>query len=375
MYSVCIQNLRLSKNEFYCLRTVLFMIGKATAKRSEKFISSVNSCKEVVIVTHNNPDPDAIAAGWCIRELITKTIKKPVRLVAGGDVVRAENRLMLEVLSPPLELVRHLYSNPLMGIVLVDCSSGMTNHLATNIETSPVAVIDHHNAGKEKNPSNYSDIRGHVAATASIATSYLQEQNIEPSPKLATAILYAIETETAGGESAYSSLDLSIITWLTPRADRKLLAEIRHAPVEPTYYAEITLAFQNSRIYDDTVFCILPHASSPEIVAEVADLLIRCKTINRVFCGAVVKTDMFVSVRTTGSGGNATQLVRAILKGLGNGGGHSRRAGGRIILPQKMQRVSRSLESTLRTRWLVTCDISRSHASRLVSRKKIMSNL
>ena len=351
------------------------MIGKATAKRSDKFIRALSSHKEVIIVTHNNPDPDAIAAGWAVRELISRRLKTPVRLIAGGDVIRAENRLMLEVLNPPLELIKHLQPNSLAGIVLVDCNIGMTNHIATEVHTSPTAVIDHHNAGKKIKRLNYSDIRSNAAATASITASYLREQGIEPNPKLATAILYAIETETAGGESAYSSLDLSIITWLTPRADRKLLAEIRHAPVEQTYYAEITLAFQNSRIYDDTVFCILPHASSPEIVAEVADLLIRCNTINRVFCGAVVRADMYISVRTTESGGNATELVRVILKGLGNGGGHSRRAGGRIILSPKAQRVPKSLECTLRNNWLTSCNISRSHATRLVSRQKIMSNL
>ena len=44
----------------------------------------------VLILTHDNPDPDAIATGWAIHFLIKECLDRKVRLVAGGAVVRAE---------------------------------------------------------------------------------------------------------------------------------------------------------------------------------------------------------------------------------------------------------------------------------------------
>ena len=57
----------------------------------------------VLIVMHDNPDPDAIATGWAIHRLVGERCGLPVRLVAGGEIVRAENRHMVELLNPPIE--------------------------------------------------------------------------------------------------------------------------------------------------------------------------------------------------------------------------------------------------------------------------------
>ena len=60
-----------------------------------------------------------------------------------------------------------------------------------------MAVIDHHPTGRDSQLL-FQDIRTDAAASASIAASYLREQQVEPGMKLATAILYAIRTETCG---------------------------------------------------------------------------------------------------------------------------------------------------------------------------------
>ncbi len=101
-----------------------------------------------------------------------------------------------------------------------------------------------------------------------------------------------------------------MLNWLTRRADPELLAEIEDAPLSRDYYGDMVLALQNTFLYDDIAFCLLPCAEGPEIVGEVADLLIRCREIQRVFCGAMVDEDVIVSVRTAEGGGNATELIR-----------------------------------------------------------------
>ena len=93
---------------------------------------------------------------------------------------------------------------------------------------------------------HFRDVRPRAAASASIAASYLAEQGLEPGPKLATALLFAIRTETRGGETYHSRLDRSVLLWLTERADPSLLAEIEQRPSRLEYYGDLILGLQNT---------------------------------------------------------------------------------------------------------------------------------
>ena len=153
--------------------------------------------------------------------------------------------------------------------------------------------------------------------------------------KLATAILYAIRSETRGSETGHSDLDRSVISWLTDLSDAAILADIENAPLARDYFGDLVLAIQNTFVYDDAVLCFLPRANCAEIVGEVADLLIRCTDIRRVLCAALVNGDLLLSARTEGDSDSAASLLQATLNGIGGCGGHAHRAGafspGRVL--------------------------------------------
>ena len=343
--------------------------------RSDELIDVLSDYRDVLIVAHDNPDPDAIATGWGISTLIEEKLGFRPRLVGGGAIVRAENRHMVELLQPPIELLDEIRVGPDTAAILVDCGLGTTNHLVTRAGIQPVAVIDHHLTGSTRAELPFRDVRPDMAASATIAASYLREQGVEPGEKLATAMLYAIHTETRGSETHYSRLDRMIVLWLTERADPSLLAEIESAPRARSYFGDLSLALQNTFLYDEAAFCLLPRASCPEIVGEVADLLIRCREIKSVFCGAAMKCDLLVSVRTDRDYKNAALLLQATLEGLGGGGGHQHRAGGKIAGACRNGRVPDDLEDELRDRWLAACGVDRQRGTRLVARREIVENL
>ena len=327
------------------------------------------------IVMHDNPDPDAIATGWAVQFLIEKRLRKPVQLVGGGAIVRAENKRMVELLRPPIELITELDPAEGAGTILVDCGVGATNHLLTHGNIRPVAVIDHHVNGQTDPSIPFHDLRPDVAASATIAASYLHEQQIKPSVKLATALLYAIRTETCGGETHYSKLDREIVAWLGGDADLSLLADIASAPLSRDYFGDLAIAMQNTFFYDDAALCLLPRASGAEIVGEVADLLIRCEGIQRVFCGANVGADLLISVRTELDADNAAVLLQETLLGLGGGGGHAHRAGGKVAGVARGAKIREDLHEDLRSRWLTACKVDRRRGTRLVARREIVENL
>ena len=143
---------------------------------------------------------------------------------------------MAELLEPPLQLVSSIDSPADTATILVDCEAGGTNQLLTRQALDPVAVIDHHTQPANPPHIRFRDVRPDVVACATIAGSYLREQQIEPGPKLATAMLFAMRTETRGEEFCYSPLDRSMLMWLTERAEPTLLAEIESAPLDVEYY-------------------------------------------------------------------------------------------------------------------------------------------
>ena len=342
--------------------------------RSSRLLDVLSDFDSVLVITHDNPDPDAIASGWAIRWLIETKLGLPARLIGGGGIVRAENRHMVQLLKPPIELVDAIDVSEHAAAVLVDCEFAAENHLLAKSSLRPVAVIDHHIVRGHLPKLAFRDIRPNVAAAASIATSYLREQSLKLEKNLATALLYAIRTETSGGESRHSRLDRQIVSWLSDVADPAQLAEIENAPLAREYFSDLVLALQTTFSYNGTALCFLPRAQGPDIIGEVADLLVRCEGIKRVLCAAGVGNDLFLSVRTAHGEGNAADLVRKTISGLGQGGGHEHRAGGKIVV-HDCPFSGDELQDELRNRWLAACCVERLRGTRLVPKREIVKNL
>ena len=339
------------------------------ATRSSRLLAALANYQQVLVVTHDNPDPDAIASGWALSWLIRHKLGKPTRLIGGGGIVCAENRHLVTLLNPPIELVDDIEVAPQTAAILVDCSSAMSNHLLSTSQLKPIAVIDHHQRQGPRQRLVFRDIRPHVAASATIVTSYVKDEHVEPPGDLATALLYAVRTETRGSETHYSQLDRRMVAWLARFADPGKLAEIENAPLTREYFSDLVLALQSTFAYDKAAICFLPRAEGQETVGEVADLLVRCGGISQVLCGAVVGNDLFVSVRTDRDAGNASELVHNTLNGLGHGGGHQHRAGGKILLG-KCGLNGDQLYDELRNRWLTACGSDRQRGTRLVPLRK-----
>jgi len=350
-------------------------MGRTRTRRSDRLLDAVNGRSQILIVTHDNPDPDAIAGGWVLRLLFRRLLGRSARLVAGGAIVRAENRQFVERLKPPIELVQMIDVESDAAVILVDCGVEAANHLLAGSRVRPLAMIDHHPSSTGGVRLPFRDLRTGVAACASITASYLREQSLEPRRRLATALVYAIRTETRGVRSQHSRLDRSVLMWLSPRADPTWLAQIENAPLSKTYFGDLALALQNTFLYHDAALCYLPRATGAEIVGEVADLLIRSEGVRRVLCGAVVKHDLVISVRTRPGGLDAANLARSVLSGIGGGGGHLHRAGGSARVKTITERTKGTLRDELRRRWLTACNQTGQRGRRLVPRREMMRAL
>lgn len=345
------------------------MMASKRQKRSDRLLSVLDEYRSTVIIMHNNPDPDAMAAGWALLMIISRQLKKPVRLLGRGPILRAENRQFVKLLQPPIELVDEIHLDATSATVLVDCSPASFNHLLDG-NIAPTAVIDHHEAKRDGFRIPFRDIRSKVTASASITAEYMREQNIEPSNEMATALVYAIRTEMIGAQKALSRLDHNSLRWLSGFANYDVLSQIENPPLPRHYYEELLLGLENVIIYEDTGLCFLPRITAPELVGEFADLLIRCEGLRSVLCGGRLEDNFLLSARSNGDQHTALMLLKQVMGDLGHAGGHLHRAGG-IVCVSACGKNADELEQELCARWLDACKVTNRRGKRLVTRQEI----
>lgn len=343
---------------------------------ADRLLAALAPYEQLLVLMHDNPDPDAIAAGWGVLELVKRKLGRPGRMVAGGTVVRAENRHMLRLLKPPLEFVEAVVPAEKTAVVMVDCMPSGTNHLLGTAKVSIVAVIDHHPPPAHAHfRVKFRDIRPRRIATSALVGQYLRSAGVEPSTDLATAMLYGIRTD-AVGRAPMTRADHAVVSWLGQHVDFNKLAEIEQAPLSHAYFGDLLLALESAMVYGRSALCFLPRAHSTEIVGEVADLLIRGEGIDRVLCAADVDGVVPISVRTRGRGNDdASAMVAAVVEGLGFSGGHFHRAGGKLGTAERPVRLTEDLEAELRARWLRACGEKPQRGTRFVPPRTIVEHL
>src|SRR6185437_1079430 len=170
---------------------------------------------------------------------------KPTLLTRDGLISRAENRAMVDLLDIDLCPVEKVSWHGGEAVVMVDSQPNTGRH--TFDPTAPLyGVIDHHDTPGDLEGIPFVDVRRSLGATCSLVTSYLMEQKLDLPPRLATGLLYGIETELSGYPREASPLDDSAQLYLFPLAEKDLLARIRNARLPQSHFECILHALQSS---------------------------------------------------------------------------------------------------------------------------------
>jgi nanoRNase/pAp phosphatase (c-di-AMP/oligoRNAs hydrolase) len=311
-------------------------------RRSDRFLSGLQSASRVVFVSHVQPDPDSLGSMWGLAHLVGERLHKPWLLTQDGGIFRAENRAMVDLLHLDLTPIDDYKRLPDDLIVMVDSQPGTGRHTLDRIGTVS-AVIDHHVTPGDVSGVAFTDVRPDLGATCTIVTKYLSEQRVEIPDKLATALLYGIETELSGSPREGTPADDDAIAYLYPLADKDLLAQIRHARLPKSHFEVLTQALRNAQVFDRLVFTWVESLGQPEQAAEVVDFLIRYENVDWAVCAGVHGNKIILSARAARANAKAGELLRLAVDDVGNAGGHERRAGGCIPLadtsPAAMERM------------------------------------
>lgn len=341
--------------------------GKA---RTDALRRLLQGRRRLLVLTHNNPDPDSLGGAVGLQEFARKAVGIESRLAISGKILRAENQAMVRELGIPMDRIETTNLGDFDCFALVDTQPGF-GHTVVPPNVQVDIVIDHHVCA-ETSPSlrevPFFDVRQDVGATSSIVASHLLEAGVRPSPEVATALAYGIKTDTADLSRDVSELDLRASEFLSPFVDRKRLVAITSPRLPVAYFRALKDALGKVRLYDGLTLCSLGRTTSAEMVAEVADMLLRMEGVKAVFCGGQVGTNYHMSVRTE-LGGDAWRLIRAAMaEEHGSCGGHGSVAGGVITLDADDNRTLRRLERRLERNVLESMGLSGSNAAILGDR-------
>jgi nanoRNase/pAp phosphatase (c-di-AMP/oligoRNAs hydrolase) len=348
--------------------------GTIGLRRSDRFLAGLHDATRVVFVSHVQPDPDSLGSMLGLAHLVEQRLGLPTIITRDGVISRAENRAMVEVLHLDLEKIEDVEWGESDAVVMVDSQPNTGRHNFP--DTVPLyAVIDHHDTPGDLAGVHFQDIRSTHGATCTVVTKYLREQDVGISEKVATALLYGIETEMAGYPREANPADDDALLYLYPLADKDLIAQIRNARLPHSHFECLLQALQSSFIYDRLIISWVDDLPQPEQAAEVVDFMIRFEKVDWAVCGGVHKDQLILSVRAAQEEAHAGEILRQVVGRLGKAGGHDRRAGGSIRLQSTAPTAIEELQTTLRKRLLKSLKIDETRGQRLVPLREMLQNL
>ncbi len=290
--------------------------------------------QRILIIPHDYPDPDALAAAAGLHLLLSQHFHRPSQIAFTGEVSRAENKEFLRRLRFRSHRLSDLRTPPRnMACLFVDTAPWSRN-VTVPPQSTAVAVIDHH---KHKPPARWRipflDIRPGAGATTTIVHEYLKATAVPVPRWLAALMAYALASETLDLSRETAEADRDAWVDLAARADLKIMGRIRHARLPRIYFARLQEALTWARRCDDLAWTHLHQTEQPEIIAEVADLLLRMEGIRWSFCTAHMGDRLYISLRSNRPKARCSQVLRSAVGHRGSAGGHHNMAAGFLALP------------------------------------------
>ena len=285
--------------------------------------------EKVGILLQPDPDPDGIGGGYALRAVLGRR-RQTAPLISFGEVKRPENIAMVRALGVEIRTVTPEELVEFDAIALVDVQPPVFGESPPARVLSVDAVIDHH-PERGGYDAVIRDIRPTYGATSTILTEYVRATEMEIRPRLATALLYGIKSDTQLLGRETSSHDVSAFAFLHALHSPALLRRIERPALPTDALRALGKALAKTEVRDDLHVLVLGRVRE-DVIPQVADLGLQAEGAEWAIAAGIVGSDLVFSVRNVGYVRAAGEVVRAVVEGLGVGGGHRSMAKGIIPL-------------------------------------------
>jgi nanoRNase/pAp phosphatase (c-di-AMP/oligoRNAs hydrolase) len=296
-----------------------------TRLRVQQYQRYFSDAERVLILTHNDPDPDAMASALALRNVLRRT-KQTAILACLQGVTRPENQRMVKLLDIGMEVIRPEAVAEFDRVAMVDVQPHYFPGLVERVDL----VIDHHPEQPGYN-AVFKDIRPDYGSTSTILTEHLRAVDVNISERTATAMLYAIKSDTLFFNRQANRVDLEAFSYLYPLADATLIRKMEGAEITMERLDYVLRAKQNGRMAEQVFCAFLGPTAREDFIPYVADFYLQLENVKWTIIAGVVNDSLVMSVRNIGYSRNAGEFVRRFFADLGSAGGH--RAMAKAVVP------------------------------------------
>ncbi|MDR2350350.1 MAG: DHH family phosphoesterase [Deltaproteobacteria bacterium] len=283
-------------------------------------------------------DPDSIASAVALKRLLWHRVHQ-VSIASTNEVRRPDNLRLLKGLALKLPLLSDVKIADFTKFAMVD---SQPHHSPQMNGIDFAVIIDHHPPGpKAANDKNvFHDIRPDWGATASILVNYLQAARVKPNKALATALFYAIKTDTQNFVRQGQLEDMRAFRWVFPFIHPPLLSDIEMSPIDRSAFEVFKVALNETIFYKQYAFAYMDDLDHPDTLVIVADFLMQVVGVTRVIVSGVFDNRLIVVLRSAGLRGNLGKLAAQAFGSLGSAGGHRNMARAEIELDALDPRIA-----------------------------------
>src|SRR6478609_2186945 len=309
-----------------------------TRARVQQYQRYFSDADRVLIMLHNDPDPDAMASGLALRNVLRRT-KTTAIIGAIQGVTRPENLRMVNLLDLHVEPISHESVKEYDRVAMVDVQPHYFGGLIDRVDL----VIDHH-PEQTGYTAVFKDVRADYGSTCTILTEHLRAVDVNISERTATAMLYAIKSDTLFFNRQTNRVDIEAFSYLYPLSDAAMIRKMEGAEITTERLDYVMKAHQNGR-HEDQVFCAFLGALPREdFIPYVADFFLQLENVKWTVIAGIVNESLVVSVRNLGYSKNAGEFARRFFGDIGSAGGH--RAMAKAVVPMSAFRDKFTLSST-----------------------------
>lgn len=334
----------------------------------KKLLDILDKNKPVSLVVHNNPDPDALASAGGLRFILRKTGFKSIKIYYDGIVGRAENQEVLKVLDVSLFLTTKISSPQKHQFILIDCQP-FTGNVTLPNGVVPAGVIDHHRRRRNTFKVPFYDVRPEYGACSTIIYEYFSSLDISIPTNIATALCYAITSETQSLGREGSRADKKAYIEMLSRLSFSQLSRTQYPQLSKDFVSNLSRALLNAFYYKNLIGVVMEELPYPDFAAQMADFLLRVRGMTWSLCLGTYKDVLFVSIRTTNNQADASKIIKKIVPRPGTSGGHDMIAGGQVKIDKSDRSKVRAIKNDVILRMIRTL-----HANGAPNIVKLISN-
>jgi nanoRNase/pAp phosphatase (c-di-AMP/oligoRNAs hydrolase) len=297
-------------------------LTRLKVQQYQRFFSDAD---RVLILLHNDPDPDALASGLALRTLLHRTRQTAI-IGALHGVTRPENQRMMNLLDIQIEIIKPTQVAEFERVAMVDVQP----HYFPGIVSHADLVIDHH-PEQTGYSAVYKDIRTSYGSTSTILCEHLRAVDDKISERVATAMLYAIKSDTLFFNRQANRVDIDAFSYLYPLADAMLIRKMEGAEITLERLDYVLRAKMQGKMQEQVFCTFLGTSPREDFIPYVADFYLQLEDVKWTIVAGIVNDSLVMSVRNLGYSRNAGEFVRKYFAHIGSAGGH--RAMAKAVVP------------------------------------------